>query len=122
MKLATTTLSVLLAAASAFAQSDRGAITGTVTDPAAAVVPGAKIVAKNVETGATTESATTATGNYTLASLPAGIYELSAEATGFKKTVQTGVKVQVAQTERVDLALQVGATSDSVTVTAEAQA
>ncbi len=120
MKLATTTFCLLLAAIAALAQSDRGVITGTVTDPAAAVVPGARVIAKNVETGAATETATTGTGNFTLASLPAGTYDVSAEAQGFKKTVRTGVKVQVAQTERIDFSLQVGATSDSITVTAEA--
>jgi hypothetical protein len=62
MKAVTTTLCLLLAAVAAMAQSDGGSITGTVTDPAAAVVPGARIVAKNVDTGAIIEGAATATG------------------------------------------------------------
>ena len=62
---------------SAFAQSDRGTITGAVIDPAAAVVPGAKIVVKNLENGAIFETTTTGTGDYTLTSLPAGKYEVS---------------------------------------------
>ena len=122
MKVGTTTLCVFLAAAAAMAQSDRGSITGTVTDPAAAVVPAARIGARNVDTGAVTEGTTTATGNYTLASLTAGTYDVTVEAAGFKKLVQSGVKVQVAQTERLDFTLQVGVATESVTVTGEAPA
>jgi Carboxypeptidase regulatory-like domain/TonB dependent receptor len=119
MKAVSTTLCVFLAAMAVMAQTDRGSITGTVTDPAAAVVPGARIVARNVDTGTVTEGATTATGNYTLTSLTAGTYDVSAEAAGFKKLVQSAVKVQVAQTERLDFSLQVGVATDSVTVTGE---
>jgi hypothetical protein len=120
MRLVTTTFSVLLAATALVAQSDRGSITGTINDPASALVPGAKVVAKNVETGTLTETAATATGNYTLTSLTAGTYDVSAEASGFKRMVQTGILVQVAQTARLDFTLQVGMTTDSVTVTGEA--
>jgi hypothetical protein len=70
------------------AQSDRGTITGTVSDPAGAVVAGAPIEARNVETGAVYQAATTATGNYTLAQLPTGTYELTVTVTGFKKYVR----------------------------------
>ena len=83
-----------------FAQDTRGSITGTVSDPANAVVPGAKVTVKNTETGSVAETVTTPTGNYTLASLPAGTYELMVVAPGFKKTTQTGLQVQVAQTIR----------------------
>src|SRR5258708_2139818 len=91
-----------LFAAAVFAQSDRGTITGEVSDPASAVVPNAKVVAKNTATGAVAETVTTGTGNYTLASLPAGSYELSVEAPGFKKVTQSGLQVQVAQVMRLD--------------------
>src|SRR6266540_4796912 len=80
-----------------FAQSDRGTLTGTVTDPANASVPGAKVTAKNTETGAVFETITTPTGNYTLTSLPVGAYELTVEATGFNRKTQQGLRVQVAQ-------------------------
>jgi hypothetical protein len=93
-----------------------------VLDPASAVVPGAKVAARNAETGAVSETVATDTGNYTLASLPAGNYDVSAEASGFKKTTRTGIVVQVAQTARVDLALQVGSPTESITITAEAPA
>ena len=120
MKYLCATLCLLLVALPAFAQSDRGTITGEVTDPSAAVVPGAKIVARNMDTGTVSETVATSTGNYTLTSLPAGIYEVIAEAPGFKKTVRNGIQVQVAAVVRVDFALQIGAPTESVTVTAEA--
>jgi hypothetical protein len=104
----------------AFAQSDRGVITGTVSDPAGAVVPGAPIVATNAETGVQFRSETTSTGNYTIPSMPAGSYDLSIEVPGFKKFQQQGIRVQVAQTARIDVVLEVGSTTESVTVTADA--
>ena len=63
-------------AAAASAQSDRGTVTGTVADQTSAVIPGARIVATNVETSARFETRSTETGNYTLPQLPAGIYQV----------------------------------------------
>src|SRR5689334_4674055 len=91
-----------------WAQSDRGTITGTITDPAGAVVPGAKITLTNTETAALMETISTPTGNYTIPSVPIGLYNLSVEAAGFNKKIQQGIRIQVAQTARVDIALQVG--------------
>ena len=110
----------LLLPALVFGQSDRGTITGTVSDPAGAVVPGAKVVAKSPENGSILETVTTATGNYTLPSLPVGLYDLSVEAAGFSKYIQAGIHIQVVQTARIDVVLQVGSTSQSMTVTADA--
>ncbi|HEY3825729.1 MAG TPA: TonB-dependent receptor [Bryobacteraceae bacterium] len=112
--------SLLLISTAAFAQSDRGTITGTVADPAGAVVPNASIEAKNLATGLTYQTASTATGNYTVTELPAGPYEINATVPGFKKYVRQGLVVQAAQTYRVDIALEVGANTESVTVSAEA--
>jgi hypothetical protein len=109
-----------LLASAAFAQSDRGTITGTVTDPAGAVVANAPIQAKNVATGAVYDAASTSTGNYTLPQLPAGTYELSVSVQGFKKYTRQGLTIQVAQIARIDIPLEVGATSESVTVTENA--
>src|SRR5262249_15137566 len=72
---------------------------------------------KNTETGALYQAASSSTGNYTLAQLPAGTYEISVSVPGFKKYVRQNVTVAVAQTFRVDVALEVGAASESVTVT-----
>ena len=107
-------------ALAAFSQSDRGTITGTVSDPAGAVVPGAPIEARHIETGATYTAATSATGNYTLAQLPTGTFEVSVAVPGFKKATRSGIQVLVAQTLRIDFTLEVGATTDSVTVTEQA--
>ena len=67
----------LLTAVSLVAQSDRGTITGTVSDPAGAVVPNAPIQARNVETGVVYDSASSTTGNYTIPQLPVGTYEVT---------------------------------------------
>jgi hypothetical protein len=103
-----------------WAQSDRGTITGTVSDPAGAVVANATVQARHVETGGLYEAASTSTGNYTLAQLPVGAYELSVSVAGFKKYVRQGLVVQTAQTYRIDIGLEVGAANESVTVTEQA--
>ena len=111
---------LLFVALTAFAQGDRGTITGTVADPANAMVAGAVVSARNTETGAQYDTVTTATGNYTLSSLPAGVYEVIVSAPGFSKSVQQGLRVQVAMTIRVDVILKVGSTNESITVSAAA--
>ncbi len=105
---------------SAMAQTDRGTITGTITDPAGAVVPGASVTALNKATGASVQSITTNTGNYTLPSLATGTYDLTVEAKGFNKYIQEGIEVQVAQTARIDVTLKIGSATESVTVNADA--
>jgi hypothetical protein len=117
MRLLRLVVSLLLIALAALAQGDRGTITGTVADPAGAVIAGAPVEARNVETGAIYPAATTATGNYTLSQLPAGSYEISVTVPGFKKYTRQGLTVQVAQTLRIDVALEVGSAAESVTVT-----
>src|SRR5262249_23944376 len=104
---------------SAFAQTDRGTITGTVSDPTRAVIPGASVVATNAETGAIYETVSTETGNFTLAQLPSVIYQLSAELPGFKKYIRDGLTVQAAQTIRIDVGFEVGSNTESVTVEAD---
>ncbi|HYK57843.1 MAG TPA: TonB-dependent receptor [Bryobacteraceae bacterium] len=107
----------LVLASAILAQSDRGTITGTVSDPAGAVVAAAPVQIKNVETGAVYQAGTSATGNYTLAQLPAGQYELSVSVPGFKNFVRKSITVNVAETYRVDVVLEVGSNTESVTVT-----
>ena len=108
-------LSLFLCAGAMFAQSDRGTITGTVTDTSGAVIANAAIGAKQLESGALFPTISTDTGNYTLAQLPAGPYEITVTVPGFKRLVRSGVTVQVAQTLRIDLPLELGAASESVT-------
>src|SRR5580658_4329488 len=111
---------LLLTAVAAFAQSDRATITGTVSDPAGAVIANAPIQARNIETGVVYPAATSTTGNYTIAQLPVGTYELSVTVTGFKKWIRPSLTVEVAQILRVDAQLEVGSSAESVTVTGEA--
>ena len=113
-------LAGLILAVTAWGQGDRGTITGTVSDPAGAVVAGAAIVARGTETGSVYQVASTPTGNYTVSELPSGTYELSVTVPGFKKYVRTGLAVTVAQTMRIDVGLEVGAATESVTVNEEA--
>src|SRR5881396_994160 len=111
---------LFLVSLAAVAQSDRGTMTGTVLDTTGAVIPGVSVVATNVETGARYQTVSTETGNYTLAQMPAGLYQLSAELPGFKRYVRQGITVLVAQTLRLDVSLEIGSNTDSVTVTESA--
>ena len=72
-----------LLAVCAPAQSDRGTITGTITDPGGAVIPNAPIEAKNLSTGLVCPTASTGTGNFTITELPASQYLVTANAPGF---------------------------------------
>ncbi|HTW67735.1 MAG TPA: TonB-dependent receptor, partial [Bryobacteraceae bacterium] len=111
--------SVLIASA-AFAQTNLGTITGTISDPAGAVVPNAPIEAKNTDTGAVYPAAASGTGNYTISQLPLGTYELSVTVAGFKKYVRTGIVVEAYGIYRINPVLEVGTAAESVVVNAEA--
>lgn len=119
-RVTTALLCVFLLLGAAYAQTDRGIITGTISDSTGAMIPNATIEAKNRQTGALFQAASSLTGNYTLAQLPAGVYELSTSVSGFKKYVRTGITVNVAQTLRIDIPLEVGSISETVTVNADA--
>ena len=107
----------LLGALTMFAQSDRGTITGTVTDPTGAVIANAPIEARNSQNGVVINVASSATGNYTIPSLAAGSYNLKVGFMGFKEYLRTGLAVQAAQTIRIDIQLEVGSSAETVTVT-----
>jgi hypothetical protein len=111
---------LLLAAGTAFGQAARGTITGTIADPAGAMIPGGIIEARNSETGALYKVASTSTGNYTLADLASGVYELTVSVPGFKKFVRSGITVMAAQILRIDIRLEVGDITETVTVNADA--
>src|SRR5947207_11730953 len=99
---------------------ERGTITGTLTDPSGAVVPGVRIGIRNLATNAAYRSASTSAGEYTAPNLAAGKYDLVFEANGLKRLVQTDIELGVSQTVRVDATLQLGATTETISVTAEA--
>ena len=85
-----------------------------------AVVVGAKVVARNVQTGVTTETITSDSGNYLYPALIPGSYEVSVEMAGFKRAVQGGITLETGITRSVDLRLTVGAVTDTVEVKAQA--
>ena len=112
-------LVALLLAPSAFAQSDRWSITGTVTDPTGAVIPNAKITATNLTTGEVRETTTSDQGTYTLPELKANPYRLSAEAAGFKTTTIESVQVAVQVIRRADFKLEIGEVTNTVNISAD---
>lgn len=111
----------LLAGPSATAQSGRGALTGTISDPAGAVVPHAAITLTSVETGAIYKTESNAEGIYALPELPSGRYTLKVIAASFREYVQTGIVVLVATRSTDNLVLQLGTQSQTIEVVADAQ-
>ena len=110
---------LIAAAASAFGQTAAGTLTGIVTDPTGAVIAGVPVTATRVETGTKIVGTTSQTGNYTIAQMPVGRYVITVTQTGFKTFRQENVTISAAQTLRLDISMEVGAASESVTVTAE---
>jgi hypothetical protein len=104
----------------ALAQTDRGSITGTITDSTGAVVANAPVEVANQATGAIYRGGASATGNFIVANLPAGQYSLTVTVNGFKKYVRQNLEVAVATDTRADVNLEVGNTAESVTVTESA--
>jgi hypothetical protein len=112
---------LLLAAFAARARGQAlGAITGTITDPAGAAVPRAKVIATESETSFVRTILSDDTGHYTVPSLRPTDYTLSVEATGFDKFVQTNIRLVADQTATIDVQLKIGATAESLTVSATA--
>ena len=102
------------------AQEYRGSFSGTVSDQTGAAIPKAKVVATATATGAKTTVYSGNSGAYTIPFLPPGTYDLSAEAPGFKQFVRQSLKLDAGDTPVVDISLEVGAESESVTVTSDA--
>jgi len=99
--------------------STTGNITGTVRDPQGAAVPKAEVTITEEKTGASRTVSATEDGFYNATSLPAGVYSISTSPAGFKKTITTGVELHVNENKTVNLDLQVGAVTETVTVTSE---
>jgi hypothetical protein len=95
----------LVFCAGAAAQNITGTITGEVTDPSGANVVHASVAALHVATGVTYRAKANAAGVYVLALLPAGEYQLTADAAGFKTSVRTGLTLRAEERMRVDVAL-----------------
>jgi len=102
------------------AQVDRGSIVGAVNDPSGASVAGADVTIRNLDTDQSTKVTTDNSGAYAANLLRIGTYSVSVEKAGFKKAVQPRVEVGVNQVVRLDLNLQVGATTEVMEVTGAA--
>ncbi len=109
----------LLVAASAFAQGATGRVEGVVTDNTGALLPGVTVTATNTGTNLSRSDVTDAKGAYTLASLPVGNYNVAFTLQGFQ-TANVPITLQVNKVARVDMKMQLGAVTESVTVTAAA--
>jgi len=100
------------------AQQYSGTITGTVTDQTGAAVAAATVVVTNVGTNATTSAETSEQGHYTFAQLPVGIYEIRVKQPSFKESITKGIEVHTSTDTEVNVALQLGAANETMTVEA----
>ncbi len=110
---------LLLFSTSLLAQTFRGTILGTVTDPQGAVVAGAKVTVHNVDTGLERTTQTSADGSYSLPELPIGTYTVTVTQSGFQTAVTSNVAVNVAAERRVDVVFRTGQVSEKVEVSGE---
>lgn len=111
-------LAGLLSLGLALGQETRGSISGRVVDSSGAIVPAASVTVVNMATGVASTAPLTGSGEYTAINLDPGQYEVTASATGFRKTVVRNITLFVAQKARVDVTLAVGDVATSVEVQA----
>jgi hypothetical protein len=115
--------SVLIGFLSSFtlqAQDASGRVIGTITDPQGAIVAGAKITVTNADTKVPRSTVTNRAGQYQILEIPIGRYTVTAEQPGFSKVVTDAQDLLINQSLRIDIAMKVGATSDTVQIEADA--
>ena len=110
---------LVVCAAPLFGQT-LGELTGRVSDPSGAAVAGALLTLTNTNTNGVRTTNSTDSGDYAFPSVPPGFYRLKTEHTGFKSATSNDIEIQVQQTVRLDIALQVGQVSESIEVSATA--
>src|SRR5262245_61143157 len=115
-------LILMTTALPSFGQVQNASLTGLVTDPTGAVIPGATVTLRNVGTNALYGQQTDESGYYLFPSLPIGAYNIAVEMPGFKRYVQERVVLQVSQRGRNDVRLEVGGATEEVQVAAEISA
>jgi hypothetical protein len=113
-------ISALVFLAPSHAQTTTATLFGVVHDSTGAVVPQARVTAKNMSTSFTRTADTDENGSYLITNLPVGPYSVSVEKGGFRRFVQDGITLEVDANARVDAVLSVGQVSETVNVTAEA--
>ena len=111
---------IILIAFTCYGQGDHGLISGVVRDPSVAVVPHATVSATNASTGLVVKAESNQQGVYTVGPLPAGVYAVAVEHTGFKRFDQIGVTVRVGDHLSLDIPLAIGSSSERVEVRTDA--
>ncbi len=113
-------LLLVFSGVASYAQGPSGSFAGTVTDPSGAVLPKSSVSLVNVATGVTRKVETDQVGLYTFPALPPGVYNITVERSGFQTQERSNITLQVQQSARIDFALSVGQTSQTVNVAADA--
>jgi hypothetical protein len=112
--------SLFIAAGASYAQDTNASLSGTVSDPTSAAIPGANLTLINEATGFESKFISDSSGEYTFRNLTPGKYDLSVSANGFKSSNQKGIELAVNQSARVDVHLPIGSAADTVTVNSDA--
>ncbi len=102
------------------AQVTFASLTGLVTDPGGAVMPGAEVELTNTDTGEERVTSTGETGRFTMSQLKAGTYDLAVESAGFKRFLQVNIRLQGSQDAEINASLELGEVTETVEVTAQA--
>ncbi|MEJ7713672.1 MAG: carboxypeptidase-like regulatory domain-containing protein [Pyrinomonadaceae bacterium] len=113
---------MLAAPVKSYAQTLYGSITGNVTDPNGAAIPGGSVMLTNTGTNQSREATTDGSGSYTFSTLEAGNYTVTITHPGFKTLNKTDVAVTINTTNRIDAALEAGQVAETVTVSSESAA
>ena len=113
-------IGLLLFSAVASAQESRGSITGKITDPQGASIPGATVIVTNIETNQLNRTKSNETGYFEVTFLNPGRYQVTVESTGFRKLVRSGLVLPVAGRLDVQMQLELGTLAETVEVSAEA--
>ena len=113
-------IAMLVASAVAlFGQSESASLSGTLIDPSGAAMRGISVTARNEATGVSTATVTDDEGHFSFPALRPGVYTVAVSAAGFKRLERTGITLGVNQASRLDVAMQLGSTSDTVSVVAD---
>jgi hypothetical protein len=113
-------LGLSILAVPAWAQSTTGSLQGSVSDEQQAVMPGATVTVRNVDTNATTVVPTDAQGRWRVPNLPVGNYEVKVELSGFATFVRSGIRLLLNQQAVVDVTMKTAALAETITVEADA--
>src|SRR5438105_12118595 len=108
---------LMLFAATLAAQTDRGTITGSVTDIGGSFIAGVSILATHLDTNTQFKALSTRAGEFNLQSLPVGVYRVAIEHPGFKTAIHERVTLEAGSTARLETKLEIGAVQQSIQVT-----